>query len=169
MPDLIRTTIDAAGITSICKSLDETIDHISPHYQNLTAKQKQGIRTMSTNREGLARLVDGIANANIDSLPRNIDPTRLTDKLTYKDNLVSIQQRLLKLTEMVTEIGIANGVDIMKLTDTISNNLQSSRNNDGALDLAMAPVDAWNKRFANTEETLREEPDEEEDADEKSA
>lgn len=153
MPNMINSNIPEADITLVEQSLDTSISRVKPHFDNLTNAQKTGIRTMSTNREGLARLVDGIANANIDSIARNLNPADLTAKLAYKDSLVRTVQKLNTLVEMITEINIANGVDIMKLVDTISDNLQTSRENNGALDLAMAPVDEWNKRFAHTEDT----------------
>lgn len=101
-------------------------------------------------REGYVRTIERIAVRNVDALPRNIDPAGLTGKLSYYSSLAPLKQELMKLTEMVDEIELANGADIMKLSDALASALQAARNHNGAL----KDVDDWNKRFANRDETV---------------
>ncbi len=51
--------------------------------------------------------------------------------------------------ETIEEIQLAAATDVMTLVDRYAANLQISRGNEGSLDLAMAEVDQWNKRYAN--------------------
>lgn len=103
---------------------------------------------MAEGREGLARLVSKIATANIDSLARENDPQELEQRLAYDDQLEGVRQQALTIIEMITETQFANGIDIMKLVNTFTANLQTSRSRNGSLDEAMKDVYDYNKRFA---------------------
>jgi len=123
------------------------VNVLIPFAVNLTEKEKEGKRNMAEGREGYARMVSQIANAHTQSLAREHNPTELNNKLAYDAKLEEIRQALLTLMEQISETQYANGTDIMKLVDSYVENLQTSRKNNGALDLAMREVDEWNKRF----------------------
>ena len=70
--------------------------------------------------------------------------------MAYDAKLEELRQLAIKLNEIVTETQLANSVDIMTYVDAYAENLQTSRRDNGSLDLAMREVDEWNKRFAHT-------------------
>lgn len=147
MKNLISNYLPAKTAEEMVAQLNEQINVLKPFKINLTEDAKNGGRNMAEGREGYARLVSGIASANIESLARDQDPQELVDKLAYDAQLENIRQRLLSLMEVITETQLANGVDIMKLVDGFVGNLQNSRVRNGSLDIAMREVDEWNKRF----------------------
>lgn len=149
MPNLINTMMPANTADDVNKKLVEQLTALKPFKVNLTDEGKKGSRTMAEGREGLARLVSKIASANIDSLARENDPKELEDKLNYDAKLEEIRQSAMSVLEFVQETQLANGIDIMSLVDAFSDNLQTSRKNNGSLDAAMGEVDEWNKRFGN--------------------
>jgi hypothetical protein len=51
--------------------------------------------------------------------------------------------------EAIVETQLANSIDAMTFSDRYISHLQTDRNNDSSLDLALREVDEWNKRFAN--------------------
>lgn len=108
---------------------------------------------MADGREGLARLVSKIASASIQSLASEQNPQELEDKLLYDAKLEELRQLAQILHESIEETQLANAVDIMKLVDAYSDNLQASRKNNSSLDLAMQEVDEWNQRFTNSGNT----------------
>lgn len=87
------------------------------------------------------RTIERIAVRNLDALPRKIDPAELTGKLNYYSSLAPPNQELMKMTEMVEEIELTNGADIMKLSDAVVSALQAARNHNSALDGALKDVD----------------------------
>lgn len=107
---------------------------------------------MSTAREGYVRLVSGIATEHVNALPRDLDPAVLSAKLNYQESLVPIKQKLQRLGEMIAEIEVTNGADIMAQSDNMSTALQSARHRNSALDEALSKVDDWNQRFTKREE-----------------
>jgi hypothetical protein len=141
MPVNIANTINT--------NLIDQLTALKPFKVNLTDDAKKGSRTMAEGREGLARLVSKIAMANIDSLARENDPVELEDKLAYDAKLEELRQTAMTILETVQEVQLANGIDIMKMVDAFSNNLQTSRSRNGSLDAAMGEVDEWNKRFVS--------------------
>lgn len=149
MPNLISTVMPVNIADDVNKNLVDQLTALKPFKVNLTDDAKRGGRTMAEGREGLARLVSKIATANIDSLARENDPKELEDKLAYDSKLEELRQSAMSILETVQEVQLANGIDIMKLVDAFSNNLQTSRSRNGSLDAAMGEVDDWNKRFGN--------------------
>lgn len=149
MPNLINTMMPANTADDVNKKLVEQLTALKPFKVNLTDEGKKGSRTMAEGREGLARLVSKIASANIESLARENDPKELEDKLAYDAKMEELRQSAMSILETVQEVQLANGIDIMKLVDAFSNNLQTSRSRNGSLDAAMGEVDDWNKRFGN--------------------
>jgi hypothetical protein len=149
MPSLINTFMPAKTADEINVILKDQINVLKPFKINLTDEVKKGSRTMAEGREGLARLVSKIASNNIDSLARENDPKELEDRLAYDATLENLRQSALGFVEMVEETQLANGIDVMKLVDAFTANLQTSRSRNGSLDNAMADVDNYNKRFAN--------------------
>jgi predicted ATP-binding protein involved in virulence len=148
----IQSMIPNTDLETAAKNLQSIIAVLAPHYAALSNEEKVGLRTMSTAREGYVRAIDRIALANVDALPRNIDPGVLSAKLEYAARLAPVKQELLKLTEMIDEIEMANGADIMKLSDTLNTALQAARNHNSALDGALKDIDEWNKRFGRRDE-----------------
>lgn len=120
---------------------------INPYKVNLTDDEKPGMRTMAEGREGYARLISRIATQFPDALGRSDSPEQLSDLLDYYGNLEGGRLALLQNLETFEEIQLGASADIMTLTDRYKNNLQLSRENDAALDLAMRDVDVWNSRF----------------------
>lgn len=152
MNNRVQTMIPESLLASLTSTIEGLNTQLAPYYSALSNEEKRGLRTMSTNREGYVRTIERIAVRNLDALPRNIDPGQLTVKLAYYSSLAPLKQELMKLTEMVEEIELANGADIMKLSDTLTSALQAARNHNSALDGALQDVDDWNKRFGKREE-----------------
>lgn len=147
MSTLIVNPMPTATADGIKSALLAQITSAQPFAVNLTEREKEGKRNMAEGREGYARMVSQIANVHINSLARELNANDLTAKLAYDAKLEEIRQVLLKLMEIIEETQYANGIDIMKLVDVFVENLQTSRKNNGALDLALREVDEWNKRF----------------------
>jgi len=114
---------------------------------NLTDDEKPGMRTMAEGREGYARLISRISAQFPDSLGRSDDPKELAKLLDYYNNLEGGRMAILQNLETLEEMQLGASADIMTLTDRYKNNLQLSRENDAALDLAMREVDSWKSRF----------------------
>lgn len=152
MDKLIREQATAEVLQQALKNLNECRDILKPTTVGLSDVNKNGVRTMAEGREGLARMISQIASAHINSLAREHDPAMLEQRLAYDANLERIRQGSMALLEMVSETQLANGIDIMQMVDTFTENLQSSRKRSEALDLAMREVDEYNKRFASRPE-----------------
>ena len=150
MRPLIITKLPTATADAVKTNLQNQITIVAPFKINLNDGEKIGGRTMAEGREGLARLVSKIASANIESLAREHNLKDLENKLEYNAKIEEIRQLVTKLNEMISETQLANSVDIMSYVDAYSENLQTSRRDNGSLDLAMREVDEWNKRFAHT-------------------
>lgn len=153
MRNLIITKLPTATADSIKSAIQVQIAALAPFKINLNDGEKIGQRTMAEGREGLARLISKIASANIDSLAREHNPQDLEDRLAYDAKMEELRQLGNKFLETITETQLANSVDIMSYVDAYAENLQTSRKNNGTLDLAMREVDEWNKRFAHTSTT----------------
>ena len=149
MRPLIITKLPVASADAIKNNLQTQITALEPFKINLSDGEKIGGRTMAEGREGLARLISKVASANINSLAREHSPQDLEDRLAYDAKLEELRQLAIKLNEIVTETQLANSVDIMTYVDAYAENLQTSRRDNGSLDLAMREVDEWNKRFVN--------------------
>ena len=149
MRPLIITKLPVASADAIKNNLQTQITALEPFKINLSDGEKIGGRTMAEGREGLARLISKVASANINSLAREHNPQDLEDRLAYDAKLEELRQLAIKLNEIVTETQLANSVDIMTYVDAYAENLQTSRRDNGSLDLAMREVDEWNKRFVN--------------------
>ena len=157
MRPLIITKLPTATADAIKASMQAQIATMQPFKINLNDGEKIGGRTMAEGREGLARLVSKIASANIESLAREQNPQDLEDRLAYDAKMEELRILAMKFLENVAETQLANAVDIMTYVDAYSENLQTSRKNNGSLDLAMREVDEWNKRFAHkTDDTTTE-------------
>ncbi len=150
MRPLIISKLPVVSADAIKTNLQTQIIALEPFKINLSDGEKIGGRTMAEGREGLARLISKIASANINSLAREHNPQDLEDRLAYDAKLEELRQLAIKLNEIVTETQLANSVDIMTYVDAYAENLQTSRRDNGSLDLAMREVDEWNKRFAHT-------------------
>ena len=150
MRPLIITKLPTTTADAVKTSLQTQITNVAPFKINLNDGEKIGGRTMAEGREGLARMVSKIASANIESLAREHNPQDLEDRLAYDAKMEELRQLVIKLDEMITETQLANSVDIMTYVDAYAENLQTSRRDNGSLDLAMREVDEWNKRFAHT-------------------
>ena len=157
MRPLIITKLPTATADAIKASMQAQIATMQPFKINLNDGEKIGGRTMAEGREGLARLVSKIASANIESLARELNPQDLDDRLAYDAKMEELRILALKFLENIAETQLANAVDIMTYVDAYSENLQTSRKNNGSLDLAMREVDEWNKRFAHKNDTPPEE------------
>ena len=156
MPNLIITQAPVATIDAFKTAVTAQITALGPYKVGLNDTEKIGARSMSSGREGYARLVSQIATANINSLARELNPVDLANKLAYDSKLEEARQLAMTLLEIVTETQMANSVDVMKLVDAYATNLQASRKNNSALDTAMKEVDDFNKRFVKTQK--KEEP-----------
>lgn len=152
--DALKVQINAATTT------------FAPFSVNLTNKEKKGGRRMAEGREGYARLVSAIANQNPNSLSRADNPEELVGLLDYYANLAADIQAAYSFLELVEETQLGAAADIMVLVDRYVQNLQIDRRNNAALDLSMAEVDEWNKRFANKTDIVVDLEDDEEDDDE---
>jgi len=153
MRPLIITKLPTATADAIKTAMQTQITTMQPFKINLNDGEKIGGRTMAEGREGLARLVSKIASANIESLAREHNPQDLEDRLAYDAKMEELRILAMKFLENVAETQLANSVDIMTYVDAYSENLQTSRKNNGSLDLAMREVDEWNKRFAHKNDT----------------
>lgn len=147
MADLISSTLDAGEFPGLIAQVQNINTLFIPHYRNLTAKERIGLRSMAEGREGYARLVCAIGSAHPDDLNRRDDPEALNARLDYDKNLELLRQHLLTALEKVTEIQMANATDIMTMVDSFVVALQSNRARNSALDNAMAEVDEYNSRF----------------------
>jgi len=153
MRPLIITKLPTATADAIKTAMQTQITTMAPFKINLNDGEKIGGRTMAEGREGLARLVSKIASAHIESLAREHNPQDLEDRLAYDAKMEELRQLGMKFLETISETQLANSVDIMTYVDAYSENLQTSRKNNGSLDLAMREVDEWNKRFAHKNDT----------------
>lgn len=153
MRPLIITKLPTATADAIKTAMQTQITTMAPFKINLNDGEKIGGRTMAEGREGLARLVSKIASAHIESLAREHNPQDLEDRLAYDAKMEELRILGMKFLEILEETQLANAVDIMTYVDAYSENLQTSRKNNGSLDLAMREVDEWNKRFAHKNDT----------------
>lgn len=142
-----------AVLDTYTSTITTALTPINPYKVNLTDDEKPGMRTMAEGREGYARLISRIATQFPDALGRSDSPEQLSDLLDYYGNLEGGRIALLQNLETFEEIQLGASADIMTLTDRYKNNLQLSRENDAALDLAMRDVDGWNNRFTNKNKT----------------
>jgi hypothetical protein len=153
MRDLIITQLPVTTADEIKTAMNEQIAALTPFKINLTNGEKIGGRTMAAGREGMARLISSIASAHIESLAREHNPRDLEERLAYDAKMEELRQLGNKFLEIVTETQLANSIYCMTYVDAYSANLQTSRKNNGSLDLAMREVDEWNKRFAHKNDT----------------
>ena len=149
IPYLVINQAPAPTLDGIRVNVQANTTSLATFKINLSDEQKKGARTMAGGREGYARMVSQICTNNVNSLPRDFNPTDLVSKLAYDSKLEEVRQAVMTLMETITETQMANSMDIMKMVDDSVNVLQVSRNNSAALDLAMREVDEWNARFAN--------------------
>lgn len=141
-------SIPAKAITdTYTATITGALAPLNDYKLNLTDDEKPGMRTMAEGREGYARLISRIAVQFPDALGRSDDPAELTGLLDYYNNLEGGRMAILQNLETVEEMQLGASSDIMTLTDRYKANLQLSRENDSALDLAMREVDDWNSRF----------------------
>ena len=145
----IITQAPTGSIDAIRNQVQSLTTSLAPYKVNLNEAQKTGVRNMAEGREGYARMISQIASNNINSLAREHNPADLVSRLAYDSKLEEARQACLSLLETITDTQLANSIDIMKNVDDYAGNLQTSRNNNAALDLAMREVDDWNKRFGN--------------------
>jgi len=120
---------------------------------NLTDEEKAGMRTMAEGREGYARLISKVATQHPSALSRADSPAELANALDFQSNIQTARMAILMATEIIDELELANGTDIMTMVDRYNDNLQISRKNEASVDLAMREVDEWNSRFANKKES----------------
>lgn len=147
------TSIPAPAINdAFTIAVNAALAPMQPYVLNLTDEEKLGLRTMGEGREGYARLISRVATQFPNSLSRVDDPAELSGILEYNQRLEANKLALLQALESIDEIQRGAAADIMTMVDRYAANLQLSRANDGSLDLAMADVDAWNQRFANSPE-----------------
>ena len=143
-------SIPAKAVTdTYTATITAALTPLTPYKINLTDDEKPGMRTMAEGREGYARLISRIATQFPDALSRADNPAELSGLLDYYSNLEGNRIALLQNLETVEEIQLGASADIMTLADRYKDNLQISRQNDSALDLAMREVDAWNSRFGS--------------------
>ncbi|REH00833.1 hypothetical protein [Flavobacterium aquicola] len=152
MSKMITSIATPAVLTAFKTAINTALIPLNPFKINLTDEQKKGTRSMAEGREGYARLISRIANQFPNSLSRADVPTELSNLLDYYNNLEANKMALLQALETIDEIQLATATDVMTLVDRYTANLQVSRGNEGSLDLAMAEVDEWNKRFAHKTE-----------------
>jgi len=151
MPYYITTQMPVAAIDALKAAINAQIAAMAPYKVSLNTDQKTGARTMAAGREGLARMISQIALAHVNSLARELNPADLAARLAYDAKLEEGRQALMKALETIAETQLANGIDAMVMVDAYAANLQISRKNIAALDLAMQEVDEWNARFAHKE------------------
>jgi hypothetical protein len=149
MERMIRVMLPVAEQQGVVKVLNECRDKLKGISVGLSDTEKTGVRSMAEGREGLARLVNKIALAHINSLAREDDPNELDSRLQYDSQLEDLRQQIMALHEAVEETQLANSRDIMTLVDKFAGSLQNSRKGNASLDMAMREVDDYNKRFAN--------------------
>lgn len=149
MEKMIRALLPLEEQQAVVKTLGECRDKFKSISVGLSDSEKTGVRSMAEGREGLARLVNKIALAHINSLAREDDPKDLDGRLLYDSQLEDIRQQIMALYEVVEETQLANSRDIMTLVDKFTGSLQSSRKGNASLDMSMREVDEYNKRFAN--------------------
>lgn len=149
MSYLVNSQASAVELDAMRAQIQNFTASFAPYKVTLSDNDKKGIRSMAEGREGYVRMVCQIASIHINSLAREQNPADLQSRLAYDSKLEECRQALLGMLETVSETQIANSIDIMKLTDDYVGNLQTSRHNNGALDLAMREVDDWNSRYSN--------------------
>ncbi len=149
MEKMIKVKLPLAEQQAVVKALTECRHKIKGVSVGLSNSEKKGARVMAGGREGLARLVNKIAQAHINSLAREDDPKDLEDRLLYDAELEEMRQQAMAFYEAVEETQLANSRDIMMLVDKFTGSLQASRNGNASLDLSMREVDVYNSRFAN--------------------
>lgn len=149
MPKFVTSIPSAAILTAFTTAINNALTPLNPFKISLTTEQKIGTRSMAEGREGYARLISRIANQFPNSLSRVDVPTELSGLLDYYNGLEANRMALMQAMETIEEMQLAAATDVMTLVDRYAANLQISRGNEGALDLAMSEVDQWNKRYAN--------------------
>lgn len=149
MPKFVTSIPSAAILNAFTTAINNALTPLNPFKISLTTEQKIGTRSMAEGREGYARLISRIANQFPNSLSRVDVPTELSGLLDYYNGLEANRMALMQAMETIEEMQLAAATDVMTLVDRYAANLQISRGNEGALDLAMSEVDQWNKRYAN--------------------
>lgn len=148
MRKFIQTIAGKPVTDALITALNNALTPFNAFKINLTNEEKSA-RSMAEGREGYARLISRIANQFPNSLSRVDVPTELANILTYYDNLEAVRLAYLQGLETIQETQLGAAIDAMTLVDRYASNLQISRANEGALDLAMREVDEYNQRFAN--------------------
>lgn len=144
------TTVPAKTVTdALVTALNSALTPFTAFKISLTNDEKQATRSMAEGREGYARLISRIANQFPNSLSRVDVPTDLSNMLAYYDNLEAVRLAYVQGIETIEETQLGAATDIMTMVDRYAKNLQISRENEAALDVAMKEVDEWNKRFAS--------------------
>ena len=155
MPELISEVMPQSKADEIRELLEQANKLFDPFFHNLTAATKTGLNNMAEGREGLARLVSKVALANPDDLSRKDNPQDLANRLDYDAMLEDLRQRANSIIEKIEETQKANGHDTMTYVKAYRAALENNRTRNSALDNAMAPIDDWYARFANTGDTAK--------------
>lgn len=154
-------SIPAKSITdTYTATITNALTPLNSYKINLTDDEKPGMRTMAEGREGYARLIARVATQFPNALSRADNPSELNELLDYYSNLEGNRMAILQNLETVEEIQLGASADIMTLADRYKANLEISRQNDSALDLAMRDVDTWNSRFSSNKNKTNTPPEE---------
>lgn len=147
MRKFIRSIPSLALLNAFTTAINNALTPLATFKINLNNDDKVGMRSMAEGREGFARLISRIATQFPDALSRADSPAELADLLNFYANLEANRMAILQALETIEDMQLGTANDIMTLVDRYSANLKISRNNESALDLAMAEVDNWNSRF----------------------
>ncbi len=119
---------------------------------SLDDKDRKGLRTMAEGRQGIAETMCRVAVNFEECLPRTENAQDMVAALDYHSKLAMLQTTLIKLFEMVDDTLVAQGVDVVKMYDRYNVHFQGARLHNSNLDMALQPIDDYNKRFANLKE-----------------
>ncbi|MBL7729550.1 MAG: hypothetical protein JNM88_00100 [Chitinophagaceae bacterium] len=162
MKDLITSRPAADELAKLAEYTDQAISLIQQHAISLDDSERKGLRTMGTNRSGIVRTMSNIALSFEECLPRSTNARDLESLLDYHVEMSALYFKVGKLFEMVRDTVSAIGADAIQTYDDYNNHFQTARKKNSNLDIALQPIDDYNKRFGKLgEETV--DPDEETD------
>ncbi len=161
MNKLILSRPAADAFQKISDYTNDSISIFGAHSVSLSGKDKIGLRTMGKGREGVVLQMSTIALSFEECLPRTENASDLETILEYHKDLLALHTRVGKLYEMLGDTISATCVDAIQTFDDYNNHFQTARKKNSSLDLALKPIDEYNKRFGKLgEETV--DPDGEE-------
>jgi hypothetical protein len=147
---LVNSFAPLPELTSATDSINNLSKWLAPHKKALTAKQRIAIRSVGNSRMGLVKIVEKMAIQYDGKLSKEDNAAELSKRIAYLEKIRQYKIAAMNLFELLDDTDKALGQDVMAHVDKFSANLQTARQHDGDLDMAMKELDDYNARFGPT-------------------